>query len=120
MAAFKTISRPQSKGPNELLPFTVEHVLTGALANTDTLDVSLPPTMNRDYVPVRALVVSPVASSLRTVATIPITSHNVTTGVTRLTAGGAVAAGNVIVIEYLNVSTAAPAINDAIYTTQTV
>ena len=88
-----------AKGVNDMAPIIVEYELQAALSSGDTLTVSPPTGMDKDYVPIAykcwtnatpALLVSQpeTANSLK------LTSHNRTTGETIFTAGSAGVADN--------------------------
>ncbi len=91
--------KPGGKQHNELCPFLVEHELSSALANGETLTLSLPAPYDKDYVPVAMVCWSAAAPSLPvslpfTATALNMTSHNRTTGVTVFTAGAAGVADN--------------------------
>lgn len=89
------------KGPNDAFPLITNHKLVQALVNTDTLTLTAPADY-KDAVPTGVEVWGPAnGAGLRTrITTLAITSHNVLTGVTVLTASGAVAIGAVVVVTY--------------------
>lgn len=100
MAAFTGAVKVVNKTPNNAAPFYVEHFMSAqALANTDTLDITVPSDY-KDWVPVSVLAISPATPRV-VQATLAATNHNVSTGVTRLTATGPVAINSTILVGYV-------------------
>jgi hypothetical protein len=99
MAAYTETVKPTSKGVNNTAPFVIEAVLSQALANTDTLSLTLPAGYE-SWVPVAWSIMS--AAAPRVLQTnYGLTSHNKTTGVTIFTATGAVANGSSVQVLYV-------------------
>lgn len=79
----------------------IEFVADTQIDQNDTLDLTLPDNVQKDMVPL-AVMVWTQASPRVANATLAITSHNSTTGVTRFTGGStAVAVGNTISVLYV-------------------
>lgn len=80
-------------------------VVAPALAAADTLDVTLPTNIDPTCLPTSVSAYTDATPNVRVVAAdLIITNHNQTTGVTRLTAANSgVAAGSIILLEYLAV-----------------
>lgn len=101
MAAYDAsgdLSKPVHRGPGLVAPVMVESELQQALANTDTIGVKAP-TGYEDWVPINVTCFSNASPRVRQ-ANIAITNHNTSTGVTTLTASGAVADSSTILVEY--------------------
>ena len=78
-----------------------------ALATSDTLTVTLPAELSADSRPFSVLTYGPASSSVVTIDTdLALTSHNVSTGATVLTAGGNVALNSKVLIGYIGAGTA--------------
>lgn len=91
-------SKAVHKGTNDLIPQLVEHELQQALVNTDTITIQAPAGM---YAFVPQLVGVWSAAAPRVPQTnIGITNHDTSTGVTTLTATGAVADNSTITLAY--------------------
>jgi hypothetical protein len=123
MAAFNTTGRHTHPGVTEGNMILVEHVVTAALAATDTLDIKLDTGVkldaNPNLVPFVAQVVGPASAGVRTIKPIAITSVEVTAkGYARVTVGaGGYAIGDVVAILFVALSAAAPVNNAAPYLT---
>jgi hypothetical protein len=92
-------------GVNEANFVLVSHTLAQALGAGDTLNLRLPDGVDSDLLPIslRAYSVATPAVELAGAgnANLAITNHNRSTGITRLTAGGAgVATGAKIILWY--------------------
>lgn len=98
MAAYTGTLKYSYKGVNEVGPAYCEHVLAQALANPDTLSLTAPAGLE-DWVPVSIAIFSPAAPRVPQTNWV-LTSHNKTTGVTVLTANGAVAIGSSVHVVY--------------------
>ena len=100
MAAKTAASTNIPKGVNDSGHFATRTICP-VLANTDTLEVALPDGVAKDSLPVGMRIWGPAASSVLTVnLLLALTSHNVSTGKTLLTASGVVAAGSILIIDY--------------------
>jgi len=86
------------KGVNNAAPLLVEHELQQALANTDTLTLKAPAGYE-DWVPQLIGVWSNAAPRVPQ-TNIALTNHNASTGVTTLTASGAVADSSTVLLAY--------------------
>lgn len=94
-------------GINHSNQFFVYATVGTALSSSDTLTVALPAEVPVDARPVAAVVYGPASSSVVTaLTTLALTSHNVATGVTTLTASGSVAQYSHVVLTYLGAGTA--------------
>ena len=94
-------------GINHGNQFYVLATVGTALANTDTLTVTLPTEVSPDARPISVVTYGAVSSNVTTVATtLALTSHNVSTGVTTLTASGTVALNSKVLIGYMGAGTA--------------
>lgn len=99
MAAYTETVKPTSKGVNDTAPLIIEAVLSQALANLDTLALTLP-SGYESWVPVAWSIFS--AAAPRVLQTnYALTNHNKTTGVTTFTASGAVASGSSVQVLYV-------------------
>lgn len=89
------------QGVNNSNRFMVAAVVAAAMIAADTLTLTLPASVDPKSLPMnlRAWVTSALPFVPETDLT--ITSHDPETGVTVLTAGGAVAAGTVVNLEYV-------------------
>lgn len=77
------------------------------LALNDTLTVQVPTELAADSRPVSVFTYAPVAANVVAIDTdLTLTSHNVSTGATVLTAGGAVATGSHVIIGYIGAGVA--------------
>ena len=77
-----------------------------ALASSDTLTVTLPAELAADSRPFSVVTYGPAAANVVTVDTdLVLTSHNVVTGATVLTAGGNVALNSKVLIGYIGAGT---------------
>lgn len=90
-------------GLNHSNQIYVDAVLTEALANGNTLTVALPASVSKDMLPVSSITYGPIGGSTYTVDAdlAAITSHNVSTGETVLTASGNVSSGSRVRIGYI-------------------
>jgi len=100
MADFPLTAVVTPAGLNEQNRFVSRHVLGTALAGSDTLTITLPDTVPNDAVPHKVSVFTDATPALPNTQ-LAITSHNKTTGVSVLTAGGAVPVGSTVLVEYL-------------------
>lgn len=91
-------------GLNHSNQFYIDALLTEALANTNTLDITLPDGVPKDALPWAGITYT-YATGVYTVDAdlIAVTTHTVATGVTRLTATGNVASGARVRLIYLGV-----------------
>ena len=88
------------KGVNDVIHFYCRIEVPVTMANTDTLVASLPAGVDPDALPVSIICFD--AGTPRALNSYPvITNHNATTGVTTITAGGAVVAGSSIILGYV-------------------
>lgn len=96
-------------GVNESNLAVVTLKLGTALAAADTLDITLPSGMDKDFVPISFRVYSAATPAVNlnvAEANLSITNHNRSTGVTRLTAASAGIAINAdIVLQYVYAAT---------------
>lgn len=89
-------------GVNKSNVAVVSAVLTEALANGQTFDITLPAGMDKDMIPIGMNCYSFSTPTYTLDADIGvITSHNITTGVTRITASGNVASGSIVTLFYV-------------------
>lgn len=103
MSAYTGQSLNHPKGYNDGNHFYVEHTLQQALSASDTLALTLPDGYELDSKPISMICYAPESSSEQAVDTdIALTKHNNATGVTTLTASGAVAIGSKIIMGYLS------------------
>jgi hypothetical protein len=93
MTAFAGNGQYIPHGVNESNIVVVAHTLAQALAAGDTLDLTLPAGVDKDFLPssVKAFSTATPAVELTGAgnANLSVTNHNRSTGVTRLTAAGA-------------------------------
>lgn len=77
-----------------------------ALVSTDTLTVTLPTSVSPDSRPFSVLTYGPAAANVVTIdGDLALTSHNVSTGATVLTASGNVALNSKVLIGYIGAGT---------------
>jgi hypothetical protein len=89
-------------GVNQGNMFFVSAVLTEALANGNTFDITLPAGVDKDAIPMSVVCYAFATPTYTLDADIgAITTHNITTGVTRITATGNVASGSIVRLGYL-------------------
>lgn len=101
MPDFPVQGRALNPGVNHNALFYTAVDTRVALAQNDTLSISMPRGMPADSHPVSVTIFGPVNNNVRTVdGDIALTSHNFSTGVTILTASGAVAAGSRVIVGY--------------------
>jgi hypothetical protein len=81
----------------------VVQVTAPLMANTDTLTVTLPSGVDKSSLPQSLSVFNSATPSVALI-TLAVTSHNKTTGVTVLTASGAVAVGSTVTVDYVEPS----------------
>ena len=94
-------------GPNHGNQFYVYATVPSVMASTDTLTVTLPAELAADSRPISVVAYGPVSANVVSVNTaLALTSHNVSTGATVLTASGAVAANAHVLIGYIGAGTA--------------
>lgn len=99
MADYPVNGEYVAHGLNEGNRNVIKHTLAQALADTDTLTVTLPTEIPPDSLPMSVQAYTPATPAVRQ-TTLAITSHNKTTGVTVLTASGAVADGSEVLVDY--------------------
>lgn len=88
------------KGYNNSFQFYVEAEIETALAAADTLEITLPDSVDMDSLPIHVICFAPDAAGVRVVdGDLAITQHS-NAGVTRLTAQGAVLAGSTVILGY--------------------
>ena len=104
MSAFTGTSKSQHLGQNRSNLVLIEHVVTDTMANTDTLDLTLPSGIDPDMYPISCIAYAALSTTRAINSNIGITNHNPSTGVTRLTATGAVVAGATIALLYSRLS----------------
>lgn len=118
MASYNATARTISPGLNEANQLVIEHVLTSALAATDTLDVKYDTGLSKDYVPTSVVVLSAPASGVRTAKVVTITSCDTTKGFVKLTVGaGGWASGDTVIVCLSAASSVVPTSNAAPYLT---
>lgn len=101
MTAFTPVAKLLPQGVNNSNRLRAMVVLP-VLANLDTVSVTVPAGVPAGSVPLTTVVYDPAATpSYVQDANLPFTSHNVNTGVSLFTANGAVAAGSLLIIEYV-------------------
>jgi hypothetical protein len=89
------------KGVNDVIHFYCRLEAPVTMANADTLLVTLPDGVDPDALPVSITTFDPVGGGVRALnSALTITNHNPTTGVTTLTAGGAVPAGASVLLGF--------------------
>lgn len=103
MADYPVAGKATHSGVNRGGLVVVEHELVQALANTDTLTLTLPVGIDKDLLPIHATAFNNADPRVRQ-TNFGITSHDKDTGVTVLTATGAVADSSTIVILYAPVT----------------
>ncbi len=86
-------------GHNESNIVVIDFPQVTVLANTDTVTITLPAGVDKNLVPIHATAFSNAVPRVRQ-GNFAITSHNITTGVTVLTASGAVAANSTFTLLY--------------------
>lgn len=95
------------QGVNQGNVFYVLANVSVALIAADTLTVALPAEVSADSRPFSVLTYGPASSNVVTIdGDLVLTSHNVSTGATVLTAGGAVALNSKVLIGYIGAGTA--------------
>lgn len=89
-------------GMNHSNQYFIDALLTEALANGNTLDITLPDSVPKDALPWSAITYT-YSGGVYTVDVdlASVTTHTVATGVTRLTAAGNVASGARVRLIYL-------------------
>jgi putative alpha-1,2-mannosidase len=102
MTAFTPSSKLIPQGVNNSNRLRAKVVLP-LLANLDTVSVTVPDGVPVDAVPFVSVVFDPATpTAVVRDANLPFTNHNQSTGVSLFTADGAVAAGSVLIIEYVS------------------
>lgn len=103
MSDYPVAGKATHSGVNKSNLVIVEHELAQALVNADTVTITLPIGIDDDLIPVFLSCFSAADPRVRQ-ANIAITSHDKDTGVTVLTASGAVADNSTITLGYAAVT----------------
>jgi len=91
------------EGVNRANRFTVKSVVPDAVGNTETFTVTLPDGVPKDALPVGPPMAYTLTNNVytRDAGIGVVTSHNRVTGVTVYTAASAVAAGTIVLQDYI-------------------